>query len=278
MRALFFVILFVVIGFLTKAQPVNEVTLHTVSGGPVSVCYGAQTITVTISNNNAVDISDLVLYTGLPQGVYFDGTIVGLPAPSGYEGNSPYFQLSGTLAAGESRTVSYSIRATCELLDYIEQNFGSVDQGYVTHATALDYMEEGVQMQYSEPSGSESYSVLSPDLEVYVLGADINQSNYLTDRPFFRHISIVNSGQGGTDKVTFRINKDASLTIGALYVTDGSNGTDGSMEANGDTRLDVTQGTLIPISETDTYLEYQMMTLLNLETRTICLSRERLYF
>nr|WP_321355560.1 RHS repeat-associated core domain-containing protein [uncultured Draconibacterium sp.] len=244
----------------TLAQQDSEIVLRTVSSGPISICNGTQEITVTITNNKALPITDVFLYTGLPDGIfYLDNSVNGMSEPADLNISNPAFELIGdSIKAGESKSITYLVRAECDLLDNLTIDPVTGKDGYVIHNTELDFKLNGLTQHIIEPNGSESYSVLSPEIQVFVPEGERHQSNYLTDRPFFRHITITNSGNGSTGSITFSISKDAGLTIGTLYLTDGTTGTDGSMEANGIIRPNATLYSIEPTLVTDNYLEYRI--------------------
>jgi len=191
-----------------------DIEIDTRASGPVTVCGDAVTFTVTLKNITSTNAESLRLYPRMPGGmVYVQNSASGMT----YGGNSPelFFEVGslGTETGTNEKTVSFQAMADCNLITYL-QNSGQ-SQTLVNNQTKITYTLNG-DKELFEPNGSESYSVLFAELEVYTPQAEKNMAVEFLNLSNSRHIFIRNSGLGRLSSVDLYLKIESGLRLDKL--------------------------------------------------------------
>ncbi len=195
----------------------QDFTIETSAPEAVAVCGDPVEFTIKITRNTASTVQGIKLYPTMPSGMsYIAGSVSGASLVSG----------SGELAFAlndftGTTSVSFRAKATCELVAFLESAGSS---NLVHNDTRITYTLGTEQKSESEPNGSDSYSVLYPELELSLPANEKNMGAPFINRVMSRHISIKNSGLGSVQSLAFYLKTDAELFLEKLeLVTSGGN-------------------------------------------------------
>jgi len=193
---------------LMSAQA-QDFTIETTAPESVAVCGDAVSFTIRITKNISSAVQNLKLYPAMPSGMqYVAGSATGIQSVSNADGL--YFTLNDFTGTA---TVVFSAKATCGLVETLETQGSNL----INNDTRLTYLL-GTQMTLLEPNGSESYSVLYPELELFVPESEKNMGAPFIDHPMSRHISIKNSGLGSLKTLSFYLKADPELNVKKLQL------------------------------------------------------------
>lgn len=200
----------------------GDVELTTRASEAIQIAYESIEINVEIRSNKELPLLPVQLDPGLPPGVYYvSGSVNGMVEAPNCSPEAPLFVFEGEpMLQNDKLFVTFRIEADCQLLNYIIDNFTNPEDGYVINTTKLIYSIDGIMKEYDEAYGSESYSVLYPDVELFMKDEDANIQTLLTDKPFHRKITIKNTGFGPTTGLTLSVTNDSELSYQKLYLTD----------------------------------------------------------
>lgn len=208
MRFLFaFVSVTVLPGFIgIHAQ---DFAIETKAPESVAVCGDPVEFAIKITRNTSSAVQGLKLYPAMPSGMnYIDGSVSGAALVSGSADLA--FALNDFTGI---TTVTFRAKATCDLVAFLESSGSS---NLVHNDTRLTYTQGAEEKSDFEPNGSESYSVLYPELELSVPDNEKNMGAPFINHVMSRHISIKNSGLGSVQSLTFYLKTDAELFLEKL--------------------------------------------------------------
>jgi|GEM_PF-3500801 len=191
-----------------------DIEIDTHVSGPATVCGDPVTFSITLKNITSTPINSVKLYPRMPSGlVYVTNTAVGMT----YGGESPelFFNVGdlGIDPENREKIVTFQAKANCNLINYLETSGQS--QTLVNNQTRVTYSLNG-DKELFEPNGSESYSVLYAQLEVFTPQNEKNIAVDFINVVKNRHITIKNSGLGRLASVDFYMKYDGELRVDKL--------------------------------------------------------------
>lgn len=217
-RSAFF-LAFALIAGVAQAQTTPDLEIDTRSAGSVVVCGNALEFTVIIRNISGSSVTNVRLYPRMPEGmVYVAGSAQNMSEVLPINHADLYFTV-GNLPDAEPKTVRFQAKANCGLIETMKAT-GSTSN-LVNNETLVKY-NLGGEKELPEPNGSESYSVLYPELELFIPENEKNQAVPFITKTVSRHIGIKNSGLGRLSSLDFYLKSDIELTVEKLELVTAS--------------------------------------------------------
>jgi uncharacterized repeat protein (TIGR01451 family) len=199
---------------------VSDFEIDTRASGPVMICGDAITFTVTIRNTTSDNIENIRLLPQMPVGMrYVTGSASGMSEVTPVSATNPSFIVSD-MTGGQQKTVSFMAKGDCELIATLRSS-GS-GSNLIHNETKITYRLGGVEKEILEPNGSESYSVLFPQIEVFVPESEKNLGAPFINKVLNRHITIRNSGLGRLNALDFYLKTDQELALDKVELVTGS--------------------------------------------------------
>lgn len=193
-----------------------EVLIDTHVSGPVTVCSDAIQFTIEITNLTSSDLHNVKLMPGMREGMKHAGTQQGMSLTTGDE----LTFLIGTIAANSTKTVSFDAKADCSLISYV-QSPGTASN-LINNDTRISHAVGENTITIPEPSGSESYNVLYPEIEIFVPPSDKNIAVEFINVVKNRHITIKNSGLGSLKQFDFFLKRENEMWLDKLELQSSS--------------------------------------------------------
>lgn len=215
-RFLFLSFLMLMLGAVNAQSPTGIVITTTIPD--INVCEEHVVVTITIENTSvpSVAYTDVVVSSNMPDGVYLfaDGAnngITGGTLVQGSNNNHPSFLLANNIPAGETATLTYKAKASCELISLIE-NLGPNEQ--IENETSVTFTAGGQSgIVANEPNNSATYDPKYAELELILNPAD--DEPLATNKEIkTRRLTVRNSGNGyvsGTTGVNIYMNYPSGL-------------------------------------------------------------------
>lgn len=223
MKHLKSIILFALVliaGWAAAQTQTPDLEIDTRSTGSVMVCGEALQFTVEIRNASGGPIDNVKLYPQMPAGMaYVIGSAQSMTELSTDDPANPLF-LIGSLPDGNPRTVYFQAKANCALI----ANLKSQSSNVIKNETKVTYTRAGSPgvIEIPEPNGSDSYSVLYPELELFMPDNEKNQGAPFINKVLNRHITVKNSGLGRLSTMDFYLKAEAELTVDKLELVTAS--------------------------------------------------------
>jgi uncharacterized repeat protein (TIGR01451 family) len=202
--------------FLTVGKAMGQTPdfeLDTKVSGPVNVCGDAITFTVTITKLTSSSVQNIKLYPQMPAGMtYVAGTATGMSEVLPVNVVNSSFVITDFTG---DKTVTFKGKADCSLITTQQTTGGP--SNLINNNTELTYdIGSNTGIHLPEPNGSESYSVLYPELELFVPESEKNMGVPIINSVMNRHITIKNSGLGNLTTFDFYLKTEPELTLEKL--------------------------------------------------------------
>jgi uncharacterized repeat protein (TIGR01451 family) len=186
----------------------SEVRVDTRASGAVTICGDPITFTITVNNISSETLQNVTLLPQMPPGmIYVEGSAQNMTPIVG--ASSLSFTV-GTMTTGQEKILTFNTTSNCDLITYLN-NLGT--PSLANNQTRVDYQVNGVVKTALEPNGSESYSVLYPQLELFVPENEKNMVAEYINVIKTRHIQIKNSGLGALSRLDFYTKNDIELQL-----------------------------------------------------------------
>lgn len=193
---------------------VSDLSIATTASGSITVCGNPITFSISITNQSGTVLQSILLHPNMPAGMtYVNGSVSGMIVVTPVNNANPAFTVSD-FAVGETKVMQFNATASCDLISYMQVS--GTTSHLVNNNTVINYTQDGIAKQVSEPNGSASYNVLFAELDLFVPEAENNIAADFIGVVKSRHISLKNSGLGSLASVDFFLNADAVLALQKL--------------------------------------------------------------
>ncbi len=213
------VILSVILSISGPVSFGQDLSLTTNSTREVTVCSEDPiTFTVALRNLSSQELEDIVFFTDLPEGLeYIAGSEQGMSLIS----TAPLQFSVGNMSSGpDSKELVFQAIADCRLREYARANFNTDEPVLINNKSSVTYTLAGQAKQYDEPSGSETYTVLFPELALQVEEEDRNKAAVQLNLPLQRHLNLENTGRAALSEVRLQLEHMGDLQVSTVKVVD----------------------------------------------------------
>lgn len=181
----------------------------------MKVCLNASTFTVELNNTSGGALTNVLLLPRLQEGIEFIANSAAVVAGSGVSITSqtvgvdlrfPTIVLN-TLPIGLT-IISYRARANCQVIPKLVL-------GKTNNQTRIEYVTNSTAYFINEPNGSESFNVIYPQLEPFIV---LNEITTDVKKPEQRSLTVRNSGLGAAAFVRLQIDYSTSIAPVSLLL------------------------------------------------------------
>lgn len=172
----------------------------------VRVCGDAVVFSVDLKNLGGSQWEEVQVFSKLPNGVSPIADSFTHPLDASSTDGLLVFNV-GTVPNGGQTTISFSVDAQCDLIDYITEY--NTNAKIANVATSVSYSDRNVLKTYEEREGSVSFNVFYPSLLIEMKENDI-EKNILAGETTARTFTITNGGDSYVGNEGFKVAIDHS--------------------------------------------------------------------